>query len=265
MNLSPELTREELVSSLETELKNLDEEQYPQIKRLVESELFRIRGGIGEWVDVVNQKKVKIRTKVTIPVDQYPRCNFVGKLLGPKGSTLQRIQEETLTKMAILGQGSMRNGEKEQELLNSGDPKYSHLKNRMHLQIDSLGLPSEAYYRLSHALSEVSKVMTPDEESMSGWGDQYGGAPMGMSNHRPGGRGRGRGGGGRGGRGRGGGGGGYSNGGSGGYDNSGSSYPQTYESFGAFGDQTPPTGKFRGGGRGRGGRGRGHPYSRGNH
>lgn len=31
-------------------------------------------------------------------------------------------------------------------------------------------------------------------------------------------------------------------------------------------DQVPPTGKFRGGGRGRGGRGRGgHPYSRGGH
>lgn len=207
------------------------------------SELFRIRGGIGDWIDVVNQKKVKIRAKVMIPIDQYPRCNFVGKLLGPKGSTLQRIQEETITKMAILGQGSMRNGEKEQELLNSGDPKYSHLKNRMHLQIDSLGLPSEAYYRLSHALSEVSKVMTPDEESVSGWGDHYGGAPMGsgMSNHRPGGRGRGRGGG-RGGRGRGGGG--YPNGGSGGYDNS-SSYPQSYESFGAFGGECLFTAFFK--------------------
>ena len=34
--------------------------------------------------------------------------NFVGKLLGPKGNTLKRLQEETMTKMAILGRGSMR-------------------------------------------------------------------------------------------------------------------------------------------------------------
>lgn len=34
--------------------------------------------------------------------------NFVGKLLGPKGNSLKRLQEETMTKMAILGRGSMR-------------------------------------------------------------------------------------------------------------------------------------------------------------
>ena len=34
--------------------------------------------------------------------------NFVGKLLGPKGNSLKRLQEETLTRMAILGRGSMR-------------------------------------------------------------------------------------------------------------------------------------------------------------
>lgn len=34
--------------------------------------------------------------------------NFVGKLLGPRGNSLKRLQEETLTKMSILGKGSMR-------------------------------------------------------------------------------------------------------------------------------------------------------------
>jgi hypothetical protein len=38
--------------------------------------------------------------------------NFVGKLLGPKGNSLKRLQEETLTKMAILGRGSMRDKHK---------------------------------------------------------------------------------------------------------------------------------------------------------
>ncbi|KAF4524220.1 hypothetical protein B566_EDAN006468 [Ephemera danica] len=39
--------------------------------------------------------------------------NFVGKLLGPKGNSLKRLQEETMTKMAILGRGSMRDKQKE--------------------------------------------------------------------------------------------------------------------------------------------------------
>ena len=54
--------------------------------------------------------------------------NFVGKLLGPKGNSLKRMQEETLTKMAVLGRGSMRDKEKEEEMRKSGDPKYSHLQ-----------------------------------------------------------------------------------------------------------------------------------------
>jgi hypothetical protein len=36
----------------------------------------------------------------------------VGKLLGPKGSSLKALQEETGTKMAILGRGSMRDKQK---------------------------------------------------------------------------------------------------------------------------------------------------------
>jgi len=38
--------------------------------------------------------------------------NFVGKLLGPKGNSLKRLQEDTMTKMAILGRGSMRDKHK---------------------------------------------------------------------------------------------------------------------------------------------------------
>ena len=46
---------------------------------------------------------------VSVPRMQF---NFVGKLLGPKGNSLKRLQEETLTKMAILGRGSMRDKNK---------------------------------------------------------------------------------------------------------------------------------------------------------
>ena len=38
--------------------------------------------------------------------------NFVGKLLGPRGNTLKRLQAQTGTKMSVLGKGSMRDKEK---------------------------------------------------------------------------------------------------------------------------------------------------------
>jgi len=38
--------------------------------------------------------------------------NFVGKILGPKGNSLKRIQEDTGTRMAVFGRGSMRDKQK---------------------------------------------------------------------------------------------------------------------------------------------------------
>lgn len=38
--------------------------------------------------------------------------NFVGKLLGPRGNSMKRLQEETGVKMSILGKGSMRDKDK---------------------------------------------------------------------------------------------------------------------------------------------------------
>lgn len=44
----------------------------------------------------------------------------MGKLLGPRGNSLKRLQEETLTKMSILGKGSMRDKAKVMFVIDSG-------------------------------------------------------------------------------------------------------------------------------------------------
>ena len=92
----------------------------------------------------------------------YFQFNFVGKLLGPKGNSLKRMQEETLTKMAVLGKGSMRDKEREEELRLSGDPKYGHLQEDLHVEITAFAPPAEAYARLAFALTEVKKYLVPD-------------------------------------------------------------------------------------------------------
>lgn len=49
------------------------------------------------------------------PVTHNPgvlQVNFVGKLLGPQGSTIKRLQEETGAKISVLGKGSMRDKNK---------------------------------------------------------------------------------------------------------------------------------------------------------
>ncbi|XP_068084314.1 KH domain-containing, RNA-binding, signal transduction-associated protein 2-like [Anabrus simplex] len=88
--------------------------------------------------------------------------NFVGKLLGPKGNSLKRLQEDTMTKMAILGRGSMRDKHKEEELRCSGDPKFSHLSDDLHVEITAFAPPAEAHARIAYALAEVRRFLVPD-------------------------------------------------------------------------------------------------------
>ncbi|GLH06040.1 Protein held out wings [Gryllus bimaculatus] len=90
------------------------------------------------------------------------KFNFVGKLLGPKGNSLKRLQEETMTKMAVLGRGSMRDKHKEEELRASTDPKYAHFNDDLHVEITAFAPPAEAHARIAYALAEVRKFMVPD-------------------------------------------------------------------------------------------------------
>ncbi|XP_041739692.1 KH domain-containing, RNA-binding, signal transduction-associated protein 3 isoform X1 [Coregonus clupeaformis] len=115
-----------------------------------------------KFIDVVINKNMKLGQKVLIPVKQFPKFNFVGKLLGPRGNSLKRLQEDTLTKMSILGKGSMRDKEKEEELRKSGEAKYQHLNEDLHVLIEVFAPPAEAYNRMGHALEEIKKFLIPD-------------------------------------------------------------------------------------------------------
>lgn len=104
----------------------------------------------------------KLSEKVFIPVKDYPKFNFVGKLLGPRGNTFKRLQANTGTKMSILGKGSMREKEKEEELRASGDPKYTHLEEDLHVLIEVEAPPGQAHARLGLAIEEIKKFLVPE-------------------------------------------------------------------------------------------------------
>merc|ERR1719195_2034967 len=77
-------------------------------------------------------------------------------------SSLKQLQEDTMTKMAVLGRGSMRNKQQEEELRKSSDPKYQHLNDDLHVEITAFAPPSEAHARIAYALTEVRKYLIPD-------------------------------------------------------------------------------------------------------
>ena len=97
--------------------------------------------------------------RVYVSIEDQKRHNLVGRLLGPKGLTLKRIQAETQTKMSILGRFSMKDKDKEEELRNSSDPAYEHLKDDLHVLIEAA--PPSSTQKVAAGVAEVKKMMIP--------------------------------------------------------------------------------------------------------
>ncbi|XP_046372507.1 KH domain-containing, RNA-binding, signal transduction-associated protein 2-like isoform X4 [Haliotis cracherodii] len=134
--------------------------------RLLQSEISRIEKGeakerVVSWIEVHPNNPQPLSIRVRIPMKEHPRFNFVGKLLGPKGSSLKRLQEETGTKMSILGKGSMRDKAKEDELRKEGG-KYAHLNDELHVFVEVFSEMTDNYARLAHAVAELKKFLQPE-------------------------------------------------------------------------------------------------------
>ncbi|XP_029171291.1 KH domain-containing, RNA-binding, signal transduction-associated protein 3-like isoform X2 [Nylanderia fulva] len=157
----------EYVRELLQEKIDLDNQKWPIAIRLIDQEIQKTQA-MGKplrdpkYVDIYREKPVRISVKVLVPIREHPKFNFVGKLLGPKGNSMKRLQEETMCKMAVLGKGSMKDRQKEEECRASLDPKYAHLSDDLHVEITAIAPPAEAYARIAFALAEVRKYLIPD-------------------------------------------------------------------------------------------------------
>lgn len=107
------------------------------------------------------EEVVKLTEKVVLPVKEYPKFNFVGRLIGPGGSIVKGISEATKTKVSILGKGSMKDKVKEDELAASEEEKHAHLKEPIHVFIQVEAPKSEAHARIADALDCVQKALMP--------------------------------------------------------------------------------------------------------
>ncbi|XP_014206390.1 KH domain-containing, RNA-binding, signal transduction-associated protein 2-like [Copidosoma floridanum] len=162
----------EYIRELMQEKLNLDENgRLPNAQRLLDQEIQKTQASGRpikdfKYVDIYREKPIKVSVKVLVPVREHPKFNFVGKLLGPKGNSMKRLQEETMCKMAVLGRGSMRDRQKEEDLRKSMDPKYAHLFDDLHVEIMALAPPAEAHARIAFALAEVRKYLIPDNNDV---------------------------------------------------------------------------------------------------
>ncbi|KAK2386504.1 KH domain-containing protein [Trifolium repens] len=106
---------------------------------------------------------VKKILRLDIPKDGYPNFNFVGRLLGPRGNSLKRVEATTGCRVYIRGKGSIKDLDKEEML--RGRPGYEHLNDALHILIEA-ELPANIVdVRLRQAQEIIEELLKPVDES----------------------------------------------------------------------------------------------------
>ncbi|XP_034899632.1 KH domain-containing protein At5g56140 [Populus alba] len=106
---------------------------------------------------------VKRTIRVDIPVDKYPNYNFVGRLLGPRGNSLKRVEATTECRVLIRGRGSIKDPAREDMM--RGKPGYEHLNEPLHILVEG-ELPVEIVdARLMQAREILEDLLKPVDES----------------------------------------------------------------------------------------------------
>ncbi|KAK6943299.1 K Homology domain, type 1 [Dillenia turbinata] len=106
---------------------------------------------------------VKRILRLEIPVDTYPNFNFVGRLLGPRGNSLKRVEATTGCRVYIRGKGSIKEPDKEEKL--RGRPGYEHLNEPLHILIEA-DLPANIVdIKLRQAQEIIEELLKPVDES----------------------------------------------------------------------------------------------------
>ncbi|XP_059300721.1 KH domain-containing protein At3g08620-like [Lycium ferocissimum] len=106
---------------------------------------------------------VKRVLRLDIPVDRYPNFNFVGRLLGPRGNSLKRVEASTGCRVFIRGQGSIKDPEKEESL--RGLPGYEHLNEQLHVLLEAELPLNIVDARLKQASQIIEELLRPVDES----------------------------------------------------------------------------------------------------
>ncbi|MQL78323.1 hypothetical protein Taro_010763 [Colocasia esculenta] len=106
---------------------------------------------------------VKKTIRVDIPADKYPTYNFVGRLLGPRGNSLKRVEATTECRILIRGRGSIKDPAREEMM--RGKPGYEHLNEPLHILMEA-ELPAEIIdARLIQAREILEELLKPVNES----------------------------------------------------------------------------------------------------
>lgn len=106
---------------------------------------------------------VKKTRRLEVPVDQYPTFNFVGRILGPRGNSLKRVEAQTGCRVLIRGRGSIKDPSKEEKMRDK--PGFEHLNEPLHVVVEA-ELPSNVVdAQLVQACEILQELLRPVDET----------------------------------------------------------------------------------------------------
>ncbi|KAJ0395015.1 hypothetical protein ATCC90586_003665 [Pythium insidiosum] len=121
----------------------------------------------------------KKQKKVYIPVDKYPDINFMGLLIGPRGSNQKRMEDESGARILIRGKGSSKDpsgepdGEEELHVLITGDSDEAIAKAQSAVE-NILFNPQQAMRLKQEQLRKVAELNGTLNDNYGREGGHYG-------------------------------------------------------------------------------------------
>lgn len=70
------------------------------------------------------QPKAHCQAKLYFPIKEYPNYNFLGLIIGPRGSTHRQLEQSTHCKIVIRGRGTGREGKSNFDLIAQNDDPH---------------------------------------------------------------------------------------------------------------------------------------------
>ncbi|XVE67493.1 hypothetical protein DITRI_Ditri08aG0165400 [Diplodiscus trichospermus] len=113
---------------------------------------------------------VKRVVRLDVPVDKYPNYNFVGRILGPRGNSLKRVEAMTECRVYIRGKGSVKDSVKEEKLKDK--PGYEHLNEPLHVLVEAEFPEDMINSRLENAIGILEDLLKPVDESSDNYKKQ---------------------------------------------------------------------------------------------
>ena len=71
-----------------------------------------------------SQPKAHCQAKLYFPIKEYPNYNFLGLIIGPRGSTHRQLEQTTHCKIVIRGRGTGREGKSNYDLIAQDDDPH---------------------------------------------------------------------------------------------------------------------------------------------